>query len=82
MKRRPVIAMTMGDPAGVGPEVCLKAALEAKVQRKCTPLIVGDMAVLRKHARRMKIPARLTRVTGREQAPAIPGDGPHASGSI
>ena len=62
MKRRPVIAMTMGDPAGVGPEVCLKAAQEASVQKKCAPLIVGDMAVLRKHARRMKIPARLKRV--------------------
>ena len=55
--------MTMGDPAGVGPEVCLKAAQEASVQKKCAPLIVGDMAVLRKHARRMKIPARLARVT-------------------
>ncbi len=55
--------MTMGDPAGVGPEVCLKAAQEASVQKKCAPLIVGDMAVLRKHARRMKIPARLERVT-------------------
>ncbi len=63
MKRRPVIAMTMGDPAGVGPEVCLKAAEEARVRKKCTPIIVGDMAVLRKHARRMKIPARLARVT-------------------
>ena len=54
--------MTMGDPAGVGPEVCLKAAQEASVQKKCAPLIVGDMAVLRKHARRIKIPARLKRV--------------------
>lgn len=62
LKRRPVIAMTMGDPAGVGPEVCLKAALEASVRKKCVPLIVGDMAVLRKHARRMKIPAHLERV--------------------
>ncbi len=71
--------MTMGDPAGVGPEVCLKAALEASVQKKCAPLIVGDMAVLRKHARRMKIPVRLTRVKdenkleygGLEQTPVI-----------
>lgn len=61
-KRRPVIAMTMGDPAGVGPEVCLKAAQEARVRKKCAPIIVGDMAVLRKHARRMKIPARLERI--------------------
>ncbi len=51
--------MTMGDPAGVGPEVCLKAALEASVRKKCLPLIVGDMAIIRKHARKMEIPARL-----------------------
>lgn len=54
--------MTMGDPAGVGPEVCLKAALDVSVQKKCAPLIVGDVAVLRKHARKMNIPARIERV--------------------
>ena len=54
--------MTMGDPAGVGPEVCLKAARVESVLKKCVPLIVGDMAVLRKHARKMEIPARLERV--------------------
>ena len=62
LKRRPVIAMTMGDPAGVGPEVCLKAARVESVLKKCVPLIVGDMAVLRKHARKMEIPARLEAV--------------------
>ena len=54
--------MTMGDPAGVGPEVCLKAALDPRVRKRCAPLIVGDVMVLRKHARRMKIPARLKSV--------------------
>ena len=62
MNRRPLIAITMGDPAGVGPEVCLKAVSESNVQKRCVPLIVGDMAVLRKHARRMKITASLERI--------------------
>lgn len=62
MKRRPVIALTMGDPAGVGPEVCLKAVRDARVQARCVPLIVGDMGVLEAHARRMRIPARLEAV--------------------
>ncbi len=73
LKHRPVIAMTMGDPAGVGPEVCLKAALEPSVRKRCVPLIVGDMAVLRKHARRMDIPARLTRMPDESRLPQ-PGD--------
>ncbi len=51
--------MTMGDPAGVGPEVCLKAAQEVRVQKKCVPVIVGDAAVLGKHARRMGVRPRL-----------------------
>lgn len=76
MKRRPVIAMTMGDPAGVGPEVCLKAALDSRVRKRCASLIVGDAMVLRKHARRMKIPARLKSVpeegaSARREASAI-----------
>lgn len=69
VKGRPVIAMTMGDPAGVGPEVCLKAVLEPRVRKRCAPLIVGDVAALRRHARRMGIPARLESIA-REEARA------------
>ncbi len=54
--------MTMGDPAGVGAEVCLKAAGEARVRKRCAALIVGDLGVLRAHARKMGIPARLEAV--------------------
>ncbi|MBT7856359.1 MAG: 4-hydroxythreonine-4-phosphate dehydrogenase PdxA [Nitrospinaceae bacterium] len=49
----------MGDPAGVGPEVCLKAVLTDRVLRVCVPLIVGDLKVLRQHARKMRIPGRM-----------------------
>lgn len=62
MRNLPVIAVTMGDPAGVGPEVCLKAARAARVRRCCVPLIVGDLGVLRFHARKMRIPGRLMAV--------------------
>ncbi|MBI3025477.1 MAG: 4-hydroxythreonine-4-phosphate dehydrogenase PdxA [Candidatus Tectomicrobia bacterium] len=59
MSRLPIIAITMGDPAGVGPEVCLKAVRSPRVRRCCVPLIVGDLEVLRLHARRMRLPGRL-----------------------
>lgn len=42
----PVVAVTMGDPAGVGPEVVLKSLDSPLVRRICRPLIIGDSGVL------------------------------------
>lgn len=38
-----LIAVTMGDPAGIGPEVCVKAMLEVKVPENCTLLLLGNI---------------------------------------
>src|SRR5690349_17943949 len=40
----------MGDPAGIGPEIALKAALDREVRGICRPLLVGDRGVLQAHA--------------------------------
>ncbi len=40
------IAITMGDPAGVGPELCLRVLRNPEVQRRCRPLVFGDAGVL------------------------------------
>jgi len=48
--RLPRIAIATGDPAGIGPEVSLKAALDASVHAMCRPLVVGDAEAIRKHA--------------------------------
>ncbi|GAA5162694.1 MULTISPECIES: 4-hydroxythreonine-4-phosphate dehydrogenase PdxA [Amycolatopsis] len=45
---RPIVAITMGDAAGVGPEVVVKALAAADLYRTCRPLVVGDAARLRK----------------------------------
>lgn len=52
----PTIAITMGDPAGVGPELALKAASVDSVRKNCRPLIVGDGDVLRRVAERLRLP--------------------------
>lgn len=44
--RPPRIVIATGDSAGIGPEISLKAALDAQVRRMCRPLIVGDPMVL------------------------------------
>jgi 4-hydroxythreonine-4-phosphate dehydrogenase len=43
---RPLIAITMGDPAGIGAEVSLKALLEPETYAMCRPLVVGTLSVL------------------------------------
>jgi 4-hydroxythreonine-4-phosphate dehydrogenase len=50
MSERPVIAVTMGDPTGVGPEIIVKAAAGADLPAFCVPVIVGDIARLRRAA--------------------------------
>lgn len=43
---RNIIAITMGDPAGVGPEITVKALGDPQVYEACCPLVVGDAAIL------------------------------------
>jgi 4-hydroxythreonine-4-phosphate dehydrogenase len=46
----PRIAIALGDPAGIGPEIALKAALDARVRQICRPVLVGDRRVAATHA--------------------------------
>lgn len=43
---KPLIAVTMGDPAGVGPELCLRVLCSPELADSCVPVIFGDAAVL------------------------------------
>jgi 4-hydroxythreonine-4-phosphate dehydrogenase len=43
----PVIAITMGDAAGIGPEVIVKALAHPEVYEECCPVVIGDAARLR-----------------------------------
>jgi 4-hydroxythreonine-4-phosphate dehydrogenase len=51
----PVFALTMGDPAGIGPEIALKALASIKTLRDYRVAIVGDLAVLHQAAKFVKI---------------------------
>jgi 4-hydroxythreonine-4-phosphate dehydrogenase len=45
----------MGDPAGIGPEVVLKAVAEEEIQRLCVPVIIGDAQLLAHTARTLDL---------------------------
>ncbi|MDZ4404300.1 4-hydroxythreonine-4-phosphate dehydrogenase PdxA [Prosthecobacter sp.] len=54
---KPLIAVTMGDPAGVGPEVCLQLLANEEVCAIATPVIFGDARLLARCARQTNLPA-------------------------
>jgi len=43
--RKPILGITMGDPASIGPEVAVKALLDDKVYQVCNPILVGEADV-------------------------------------
>jgi len=49
---KPRIAVTMGDPAGVGPEICLDLLADSSIVERCVPIVFGDAEVLRLCAER------------------------------
>ncbi|MFZ0849243.1 MAG: 4-hydroxythreonine-4-phosphate dehydrogenase PdxA [Hyphomicrobiaceae bacterium] len=46
MSRLPIIALTMGDAAGIGPEIIMRALGHAEIYQRCRPLVIGDAARL------------------------------------
>jgi len=46
MLKKPIVAMTMGDPAGVGPEICLLSAVSKEVRERARTFIIGDVGRL------------------------------------
>ncbi|MEI6563034.1 MAG: 4-hydroxythreonine-4-phosphate dehydrogenase PdxA [bacterium] len=56
MNAKPVVALTMGDPAGVGPELCLRMLADPVVSACSTPVIFGDTGLLRQVATATGLP--------------------------
>jgi 4-hydroxythreonine-4-phosphate dehydrogenase len=56
---KPVLAITMGDPAGIGPELCLRALAEPSVLAVCVPVVIGDAAVLERVRAELESAGRL-----------------------
>lgn len=59
---KPLIAVTMGDPAGIGPELCLRLLQNHAVAEVCTPIIYGDLSVLECVSKHLNLPLDASRV--------------------
>jgi 4-hydroxythreonine-4-phosphate dehydrogenase len=56
VSERPIIAVTMGDPAGVGPEITAQALTRGEIWNGCRPLVVGDADVMAQAAELVAAP--------------------------
>ena len=48
---KPIVGITMGDPAGNGPEITVKALAHADLYDRCRPIVVGDAKMIEQAAR-------------------------------
>src|SRR4051812_11207883 len=71
--QKPLIAVTMGDPAGVGPEVCLQLLANDSVHAFATPVIFGDARLLYRCAQHAGLPPP-KRIISEIEWPEVCGD--------
>src|SRR5438105_8057006 len=73
---RPLVGVTLGDPAGIGPEIVVKALAEADLYEISRPLVIGSGAVMERAASSIGVrDLRLNRV-------GQPSDGVYQCGGI
>lgn len=76
MSERPLLAITMGDPAGVGPEVTVKALAEDNaLYALARPLVIGDAGVLREAAAAAGLDVTVRPLEAPDRPAAAPYDG-------
>jgi len=59
---KPIVAVTMGDPAGIGPEIILKALRQGNWHKKSIPLVLGDPGVMNLYASLLSLKVPLVSV--------------------
>lgn len=84
MSERKPLAVTMGDPAGVGPELCLRLLADESLVAECRPSVYGDVAVLERVAQVTGLPFNAERVVDLRQIKldqSTPGQANAATGA-
>lgn len=65
---KPKIGISMGDPAGIGPEICVKALGESSVYERCNPIVVGDAQVMQQAVAFLKSELKINAVENVSEA--------------
>ncbi len=70
---KPILAITMGDPAGIGPEIILQALALEETYAKCRPIVTGDAGVMEFVARQQRSALKINAVESVGEARFEPG---------
>ena len=73
MERKPLIVITMGDPAGVGPEIIAKVVASGLIYSVCRPVVIGDFGVIKKIVMELQLPVAVRRIASIDEAEPGPG---------
>jgi len=65
---KPITAITMGDPAGIGPETVVETMLEKENHESCTPFVIGSVAIMERAAKILGKELRYNRIQDPEEA--------------
>jgi 4-hydroxythreonine-4-phosphate dehydrogenase len=60
-RKQPLLGISMGDPGGIGPEICAKALSDPDIYRISRPLVVGDGEVMAEALRFCRLPVSIHR---------------------
>ncbi len=65
--QKPMIGLTMGDAAGIGPEIVVRALSSAELFKNCRPILIGSAVILEKAAQLVSIELNLNEITRIEE---------------
>ena len=68
--RKPILAITMGDPAGIGPEIIVKALSLKETYDKCSPIVVGDTKVMEMAVNQLSSALKINTISNVNEAKA------------
>ncbi len=70
---RPFLGLTMGDPAGIGPEIVAKAAMQQEVQAACRLLVIGEAGIMARATRLCRLDLSVRAVASPAEATGATG---------
>ncbi|RFU70125.1 4-hydroxythreonine-4-phosphate dehydrogenase PdxA [Peribacillus saganii] len=65
---KPIIGITMGDGAGVGPEIIMKALNDEKIFKSCAPFVIGDSKLLERAGKIVGNDAQIKKISSPDEA--------------
>ena len=73
MEQKPLIVITMGDPAGIGPEIIAKVIDSAGILSLCRPVVIGDAGVMKKMIEELRLSIAVNSITSLDRADPAKG---------